>query len=607
MIAPEPDDGGGIAPEPDAAAFANLIVCGACVAALGFLAGVDPWATLFPASATAGATALALGLAASPFHAAFLLLARSLACGGQLWWAEVEGQGALAELPAGRALAWACAVALADGAAMRGLVLPWISRLVTAPAGVDLAQVARRAAALPAVEALLKPAADADAAAAAATAAAAASGALAAASPSGAAALLAAGLGSPVAPVPLPASWLLPVVALAAGAATAALACFEPPAGIRVGFTARPGEPEPSEAEAERPPPDGDGAGEGAGPGRAGLALSATVEVRERPPEGSNEAYTMREILWAYWGDGGEESDGEEGEEKEEKAEEKGEQEGAVAAAAAAAAANAAAGKAESSESSGRDAAADDDHDADDVSLGDLLSNPLAAVAKIAADYTEDELADLFARSVASTTKIMGAVDRVTGGAFAAAVLPPGGLDEARRELVENAIAEWKQSRSRSRAGASSEAGAGTATEAALDSPDFAAKVFRRIKEREAEEASKKLKERERRRGPVVLGWNDGSGSGSEGGGGGGGGEGPHSSSGSGSGGVVRRWPRVDGPLRQWKVPLLVGLEGAALAALTLATHSVLAAAVAQAVGLFSLALVERKEKEKGRGGASAS
>ena len=150
-------------PEPDAAAFANLVVCAACVAALGALTGVDPWATLFPASASASSQALAYGLAASPLYVAFLLSARSLVCEGSVWWAEVEGQGSLSKLPWYRALAWAYAVALADGAAMRGLVLPWLSRLVTSPGGVDIAEIARKAAEAP-DEVLLKSTADAAAA-----------------------------------------------------------------------------------------------------------------------------------------------------------------------------------------------------------------------------------------------------------------------------------------------------------------------------------------------------------------------------------------------------------------------------------------------------------
>ena len=50
---------------------------------------------------------------------------------------------------------------------------------------------------------------------------------------------------------------------------------------------------------------------------------------------------------------------------------------------------------------------------------------------------------------------------------------------------------------------------------------------------------------------------------------------------------------------------MLVGIEGAGLAALALATHSVLAAAVAQGAGLFALALVEKKEKGGGGGEAA--
>ena len=268
----EEEDSG---PEPDAAAFANLVVCAACVTALGALTGVDPWATLFPATdaSVTGATtvqqALGYGLAAAPLYVSFLLAARSLVCGGSLWWAEVEGQGALAGLPRLRALAWACAVALADGAAMRGLVLPWLSRLVTAPGGVDVAEVARRAASAP-DDVLLKSAADAAAAGLFA-------------SPSDA--LLAAGLGSPVMPFPMPASWLLPVLALAAGAAAAALSCFEPPAGIRAGFRATP---EPVVG------PAGDRLLDGDGNPRMKMVLGAGIDVYDRPPEGSDAASTMR-------------------------------------------------------------------------------------------------------------------------------------------------------------------------------------------------------------------------------------------------------------------------------------------------------------------------
>ena len=270
----EEDEEEEFSPEPDAAAFANLVVLAACVTALGALTGVDPWATLFPASSDPSATpasqALALGLAASPAYALSLLAARSLVCEGSIWWAEVEGQGALSRLSWPRALAWASAVALADGAAMRGLVLPWLTRLVTAPGGDDVAEVARRAAS---DEILLKPAAELAAAGLFA---------------SPADALVAAGLGSPAMPFPMPSEWLLPVLALAAGAAGAALSCFEPPAGIRAGFRAGP---EPAIG------PTGERLLDSEGNQVMTMVLGAGIDVEEKPPEGSDAASTMR-VSW---------------------------------------------------------------------------------------------------------------------------------------------------------------------------------------------------------------------------------------------------------------------------------------------------------------------
>ena len=101
-------------------------------------------------------------------------------------------------------------------------------------------------------------------------------------------ALVAAGLGSPAMPFPMPSEWLLPVLALAAGAAGAALSCFEPPAGIRAGFRAGP---EPAIG------PTGERLLDSEGNQVMTMVLGAGIDVEEKPPEGSDAASTMR-VSW---------------------------------------------------------------------------------------------------------------------------------------------------------------------------------------------------------------------------------------------------------------------------------------------------------------------
>ena len=219
---------------------------------------------------------------------------------------------------------------------------------------------------------------------------------------------------------------------------------------------------------------------------------------------------------------------------------------------------------------------------AKEPSLGDLLSDPARAVRETTALLTEEEVVDNLATSVSTILKLQGAVDsilsKVTGGGGG----PGGGGGAA--EAVDEAISTLRALRRRSGEGD------GSPEDTLLRSPELlAARVLRRIKERKGEEAREKLLKRRRRTS------RSSSRNSSEGGGG----SGDDDDGGLRRSGLVRRWPRVDGPLRYWKVPLLVGIEGAGLAALTLATHSALAAAVAQGVGLFALALVEKKGKEK--------
>lgn len=239
----------------------------------------------------------------------------------------------------------------------------------------------------------------------------------------------------------------------------------------------------------------------------------------------------------------------------------------------AAAAGAAAAEKEEKSESAAKE-----------PSLGDLLSDPARAVRETTALLTEEEVVDNLATSVSTILKLQGAVDsilsKVTGGGGG----PGGGGGAA--EAVDEAISTLRALRRRSGG-----EGDGSPEDTLLRSPELlAARVLRRIKERKGEEAREKLLKRRRRTS------RSSSRNSSEGGGGSGDGD---DDGGLRRSGLVRRWPMVDGPLRYWKVPLLVGIEGAGLAALTLATHSALAAAVAQGVGLFALALVEKKGKEK--------
>ena len=222
----------------------------------------------------------------------------------------------------------------------------------------------------------------------------------------------------------------------------------------------------------------------------------------------------------------------------------------------------------------------------DVVSLGDIFSDPLGATGKMYAldNVSEDELIDKLAENIEHFFKVMALTDKVTGGnSSKAAAL--GLLDDARREQVQRTVSSWRKWRIEKSGGS-----AGTETEEASlmdDSADedIQIKVMKRLEEREREAAAAAAREKLKKRSFAADESKD-----------------------SGGGGVARRWPLNDGPLRQWKVPLLIGIEGAGLAALALSTHSVLAAAVAQGVGLFALAVVESKEKKgKGSGGAASA
>ena len=185
-------------PEPDAAAFANVVVSVALVSAAGWVVGVDPWSMYGHGPL---APALLAGVACAPLLTGFYGVVR-LALGG-VWWSELEGQGALATLSPPRVAAWSAAVALADGALVRGLVLALLSSTLTRPGGTL----------------------DADATGWTTAADAAISGAA----------------GSLVPLVALPPSWFAPALALATGAVAAAASCWEPLAPITAGFVADDG------------------------------------------------------------------------------------------------------------------------------------------------------------------------------------------------------------------------------------------------------------------------------------------------------------------------------------------------------------------------------
>ena len=185
-------------PEPDAAAFANVVVSVALVSAAGWVAGVDPWSMYGHGPL---APALLAGVACAPLLTGFYGVVR-LALGG-VWWSELEGQGALATLSPPRSAAWSAAVALADGALVRGLVPALLSSTLTRPGGTL----------------------DADPTGWTTAADAAISGAA----------------GSLVPLVALPPSWFAPALALATGAVAAAASCWEPLAPITTGFVADDG------------------------------------------------------------------------------------------------------------------------------------------------------------------------------------------------------------------------------------------------------------------------------------------------------------------------------------------------------------------------------
>lgn len=221
---------------PDQSAFSNAVVTTAAVWFFGFLFGVDPWAAARTEPLAASA---AIGLACGVPYALSLAAVRSLL--GGVWWAEVEGHGALGTLTPLRAFSFVAGVAWADTAAWRGFALAAARGLVEAPAGAPIGTAGASGSASAAAASGADPLALWSASVQAAQAAAASASALA---------------GTLTPPTPLPAAWLAPFLALGVGAAAAAAACYEPP---------------------------------------------GTFSVDSRAEDPTAPPLTLRELAWAYW------------------------------------------------------------------------------------------------------------------------------------------------------------------------------------------------------------------------------------------------------------------------------------------------------------------
>jgi len=241
---------------PDQSAFSNAVVTTFFVWAGGALFGLDPWAAA--RTEPLGASALA-GLACAVPYIGFLAAVRALL--GGVWWAEVEGHGALGALTPLRAFTFASGLAWSDTVAWRGLGLAAARKWVEAPAGAAAAAGAAGASSPAGGDPLALWSASSQAAEAAAASVASIAGTLAP-------------------PTPLPAAWLAPFLALGLGAAAAVAASYEPPGSFAV--DSRAGDP-------------------------------------TAPP------LTLRELAWAYWREEEEEEEEEEGEEEEEEGGEEGE------------------------------------------------------------------------------------------------------------------------------------------------------------------------------------------------------------------------------------------------------------------------------------------